>query len=76
MLATTNPTLPMTWGIGSWVTGIIHVALVVWAVVEVVRAGHMNMWVRVALGLLALVMPVLGPLLAILAVRTSRTAQA
>lgn len=50
----------------------LHLALIVWAVVEVVRATHLHTWVRVALIVLSVLVAVVGPVLAIIAVRASK----
>ncbi|WP_146131223.1 hypothetical protein [Nesterenkonia sandarakina] len=66
-----NPTLSPGTGIAPWIIGIVLVGLLVWAVAEVTRNKTFGLIPKVALILLALLAPVVGPLITIAVVRAA-----
>lgn len=69
---THNPVLgPEAW-IAPTLTAVGYLALLLWAVCEVVRARHFSVVLRLGLLLLALAVPFLGPLVAAIAARQQR----
>lgn len=60
-----NPVLPPWTGLAPWIVSAVLVALLIWAIVEVIRNDTFSLVLKVAFVLLALVVPFIGPIITI-----------
>ncbi|WP_044493337.1 hypothetical protein [Nesterenkonia massiliensis] len=67
---TRNPLIPTEWEITAQVVGLIGVGLMIWAIIAVLRARNLTTSIRLALVLAAVLVPFLGPVLALLGARS------
>ena len=66
-----NPAITASWiDIAWWVIPIVYAALILWAVVELVRNSSLDIAPKIAFAFLVVLAPFLGALLTILLVRT------
>ena len=67
---TRNPLIPTEWEITAQVVGLIGVGLMIWAIIAVLRARNLTTSIQLALVLAAVLVPFLGPVLALLGTRS------
>lgn len=66
-----NPQLSSSWiDIAWWVIPIVYAALIIWALVELVRNDSLEMVPKIAFAFLLVVAPFIGSILTIVLVRT------